>query len=142
MEPVKVQETVLWDYKIQRGFPETKILKQMVRDIVEPGRNLGHVDRKHQKQPDSETSTVAAAGEINAATTAAASEPVQTDLNAEKAPLLTAIDLSTKLSSRITEESKMGSDGIPPPPPGTPAITERQQAGAVPKNVDECEDCA
>jgi selenoprotein W-related protein len=27
------------------GFPEIKVLKQLVRDRVAPGRDLGHVDR-------------------------------------------------------------------------------------------------
>ncbi|KAL8999718.1 MAG: hypothetical protein Q9169_001535 [Polycauliona sp. 2 TL-2023] len=41
-EAVKIQ---LWDRKIQGGFPEIKELKRLVRDVVEPTRNLGHVDR-------------------------------------------------------------------------------------------------
>lgn len=36
---------LLWDRKTDGGFPETKELKRRVRDVVEPGRNLGHVDR-------------------------------------------------------------------------------------------------
>ena len=39
--------SVLWDRKVDGGFPETKELKRRVRDVVEPGRNLGHVDRDH-----------------------------------------------------------------------------------------------
>lgn len=31
------------------GFPETKELKRRVRDVIEPGRDLGHVDRHHAK---------------------------------------------------------------------------------------------
>ncbi|KAI4238075.1 MAG: hypothetical protein LQ349_001367 [Xanthoria aureola] len=34
----------LWDRKTQGGFPEIKELKRLVRDIVEPTRDLGHVD--------------------------------------------------------------------------------------------------
>ncbi|KAI9858990.1 MAG: hypothetical protein M1824_003991 [Vezdaea acicularis] len=41
----KVQSKVLWDFKVNRGFPETKILKRLVRDVIDPGRNMGHVDR-------------------------------------------------------------------------------------------------
>lgn len=37
--------TVLWDRKTDGGFPETKELKRRVRDIIEPERDLGHVDR-------------------------------------------------------------------------------------------------
>jgi hypothetical protein len=40
---------VLWDRKVDGGFPETKELKRRVRDVIEPGRNLGHVDRDHPK---------------------------------------------------------------------------------------------
>jgi len=37
--------TRLWDRKTEGGFPEVKELKRRVRDIIEPGRDLGHVDR-------------------------------------------------------------------------------------------------
>lgn len=40
---------VLWDRKADGGFPETKELKRRVRDVIDPGRNLGHVDRDHRK---------------------------------------------------------------------------------------------
>jgi predicted Rdx family selenoprotein len=42
-----VSSTVLWDRKVDGGFPETKELKRRVRDVIEPGRDLGHVDRNH-----------------------------------------------------------------------------------------------
>ncbi|KAK6194011.1 hypothetical protein LQW54_011859 [Pestalotiopsis sp. IQ-011] len=44
-----LQTRVLWDRKADGGFPETKELKRRVRDVIEPGRNLGHVDRDHQR---------------------------------------------------------------------------------------------
>ncbi|KAG6016198.1 hypothetical protein E4U54_002041 [Claviceps lovelessii] len=37
---------VLWDRKRDGGFPEVKELKRRVRDVVDPGRHLGHVDGK------------------------------------------------------------------------------------------------
>ncbi|KAK0231039.1 Rdx family-domain-containing protein [Armillaria fumosa] len=37
---------LLWDRKIEGGFPELKVLKQRVRDRVQPGRSLGHSDIK------------------------------------------------------------------------------------------------
>ncbi|MGB3502993.1 MAG: SelT/SelW/SelH family protein [Mesorhizobium sp.] len=37
--------TTIWDRKADGGFPEAKVLKQRVRDIVWPDRDLGHVDR-------------------------------------------------------------------------------------------------
>ncbi|KAK7418811.1 hypothetical protein QQX98_003673 [Neonectria punicea] len=44
--------TVLWDRRTDGGFPETKELKRRVRDVVEPGRDLGHVDRHHGVPPE------------------------------------------------------------------------------------------
>jgi len=35
---------LLWDRKLHGGFPEVKGLKRAVRDLVQPGRGLGHVD--------------------------------------------------------------------------------------------------
>lgn len=35
----------IWERKRDNGFPEAKILKQRVRDIIDPQRNLGHIDR-------------------------------------------------------------------------------------------------
>ncbi|OTB08030.1 hypothetical protein M426DRAFT_317538 [Hypoxylon sp. CI-4A] len=46
-----IQQRVLWDRKIDGGFPETKELKRRVRDTIEPGRNLGHVDKDYAKTP-------------------------------------------------------------------------------------------
>jgi len=43
---LKVKNHILWDRKSEGGFPETKELKRRVRDIIEPGRDLGHVDGK------------------------------------------------------------------------------------------------
>ena len=46
------------------GFPETKELKRRVRDVIDPGRNLGHNDRQH--------------GAAKQVTTAAAAVPAAT----------------------------------------------------------------
>lgn len=49
--PAAIQSRVLWDRKTDGGFPETKELKRRVRDVIEPGRDLGHVDRHHASKP-------------------------------------------------------------------------------------------
>lgn len=36
---------ILWDRKRDDGFPTAKALKQLVRDRIAPGRDMGHVDR-------------------------------------------------------------------------------------------------
>ncbi|KAA6415915.1 MAG: hypothetical protein FRX48_00634 [Lasallia pustulata] len=48
---VKTQTRRLWDRKSEGGFPETKVLKKLVRDIIDPTRDLGHVDGKKISVP-------------------------------------------------------------------------------------------
>ncbi|MFV3415440.1 SelT/SelW/SelH family protein [Pseudomonas nitroreducens] len=35
----------IWERKADGGFPEAKVLKQRVRDRIDPQRDLGHSDR-------------------------------------------------------------------------------------------------
>lgn len=44
---VAVDDEVVWDRKVDHGFPELAPLKRLVRDRVAPGRSLGHSDRSH-----------------------------------------------------------------------------------------------
>ena len=37
---------VIWERKADGGFPEAKVLKQRVRDRLDPDRHLGHSDRE------------------------------------------------------------------------------------------------
>ncbi|GAC94721.1 hypothetical protein PHSY_002294 [Pseudozyma hubeiensis SY62] len=37
---------LVWDRKVQSGFPEMKVLKQRVRDLINPSFGLGHSDKK------------------------------------------------------------------------------------------------
>ena len=37
--------TTIWERKADGGFPDAKTLKQRVRDRLDPGRDLGHIDR-------------------------------------------------------------------------------------------------
>jgi selenoprotein W-related protein len=43
---------LLWDRKEQGGFPSPKGLKQIVRDMVEPNKFLGHSDTEERQQLD------------------------------------------------------------------------------------------
>lgn len=43
---VRIGEDTIWDRKENGGFPEIKVLKQIVRDVVAPGKSLGHSDRQ------------------------------------------------------------------------------------------------
>ncbi|KAL3492937.1 Rdx family-domain-containing protein [Aspergillus germanicus] len=40
---------VLWDRKRDGGFPEVKVLKSLVRNVIDPSRDLGHTDRALKK---------------------------------------------------------------------------------------------
>jgi selenoprotein W-related protein len=42
---IRVNEAVIFDRKEQGRFPEIKELKQLVRNVVSPGKSLGHSDR-------------------------------------------------------------------------------------------------
>ncbi|KIL00372.1 hypothetical protein PAXRUDRAFT_130054 [Paxillus rubicundulus Ve08.2h10] len=37
---------LVWDRKLEGGFPELKVLKQRIRDHIQPGKSLGHSDKK------------------------------------------------------------------------------------------------
>ncbi|KIM68739.1 hypothetical protein SCLCIDRAFT_893374 [Scleroderma citrinum Foug A] len=37
---------LVWDRKLEGGFPELKVLKQRIRDLIQPGKSLGHSDTK------------------------------------------------------------------------------------------------
>jgi selenoprotein W-related protein len=42
---VIVNQTTIWSRKERGRFPDIKELKQLVRDHVAPGKDLGHTDR-------------------------------------------------------------------------------------------------
>ena len=42
---IELDGRTIWDRKEDGGFPEAKVLKQRVRDLVWPERDLGHSDR-------------------------------------------------------------------------------------------------
>lgn len=48
------QTTLLWDRKAESGFPETKVLKQRLRDHIDPARDLGHSDVGGKKSKKTE----------------------------------------------------------------------------------------
>ena len=42
---IRVDEEVVWSRSAEGRFPEMKELKQLIRDRIAPGRDLGHSDR-------------------------------------------------------------------------------------------------
>ncbi|KAF1832727.1 hypothetical protein BDW02DRAFT_502323 [Decorospora gaudefroyi] len=49
-QDVEAKKVLLWDRKAEGGFPETKVLKQRVRDHIDPSRDLGHSDKHGKKK--------------------------------------------------------------------------------------------
>jgi len=43
---IRIDDVELFDRKRTGHFPEIKELKQLVRDVVSPGKSLGHSDKK------------------------------------------------------------------------------------------------
>lgn len=42
---VRIGDTLIWSRAEQHRFPDAKEIKQAVRNVVAPGRDLGHVDQ-------------------------------------------------------------------------------------------------
>lgn len=48
---VRLDGELLFSRAEQQRFPEAAELKQLVRDRIDPERDLGHIDRKTRKEP-------------------------------------------------------------------------------------------
>ncbi len=44
---LRLDGEVLWNKKAAGRYPEPKEIKQLIRDRIDPARDLGHSDRKH-----------------------------------------------------------------------------------------------
>lgn len=42
---IHLGDALLWDRKREGRFPEPKEIKKLIRDLIDPERNLGHNDR-------------------------------------------------------------------------------------------------
>lgn len=42
---IEYEGDLIWERKRDGGFPDAKRLKQLVRDRLDPARDLGHLDR-------------------------------------------------------------------------------------------------
>jgi len=41
---IRLDHQIIWERKRDGGFPDAKVLKQRVRDCIDPNRSLGHSD--------------------------------------------------------------------------------------------------
>ncbi len=42
---ISLDDNIFWDRKEAGGFPELKVLKQRIRDVVDPEKDLGHSNK-------------------------------------------------------------------------------------------------
>ena len=42
---IRIGDNLVWERKRDGGFPDAKTLKQLIRDRIDPDRDLGHIDR-------------------------------------------------------------------------------------------------
>ncbi|UXS02877.1 SelT/SelW/SelH family protein [Agrobacterium tumefaciens] len=49
---ITVDGNLIWERKRDGGFPGPKELKQRIRDVIDPERDLGHVDRSRHEGLD------------------------------------------------------------------------------------------
>ncbi len=45
---IRLNGELLWSRQEEGRFPEAKEIKRLVRDFIDPERDLGHVDRKSE----------------------------------------------------------------------------------------------
>ncbi len=45
---IRYDAEIIWERKRDGGFPDSRQLKQLVRDRLDPERDLGHIDRPHE----------------------------------------------------------------------------------------------
>lgn len=50
---ILVDDNLIWERKRDGGFPGPKELKQKIRDVIDPNRDLGHTDRSSNEGLDS-----------------------------------------------------------------------------------------
>ncbi|KAK3687013.1 hypothetical protein LTR37_019222 [Vermiconidia calcicola] len=59
----EAKDVLIWDRKVEGGFPEAKILKQKIRNHIEPDKSLGHSDTPSSKvNPNSQRKEGSAEG--------------------------------------------------------------------------------
>lgn len=46
---IRFDDDLVWERKRDGGFPDSRVLKQMLRDRIDPSRSLGHIDQVEGK---------------------------------------------------------------------------------------------
>ncbi|MER5173153.1 SelT/SelW/SelH family protein [Thioclava sp. GXIMD2076] len=48
---IRLEGELIWERKRDGGFPEPKEIKRRIRDVIFPGRDLGHIDKHSEAKP-------------------------------------------------------------------------------------------
>ncbi|WP_339108695.1 SelT/SelW/SelH family protein [Thioclava sp. GXIMD4216] len=48
---IRLDGDLIWERKRDGGFPEPKEIKRRIRDVIEPDRDLGHIDKHSEAKP-------------------------------------------------------------------------------------------
>jgi selT/selW/selH-like putative selenoprotein len=83
---VAAQEVLIWDRKAEGGFPETKILKQKIRNYIEPQKDLGHSDKPSNKAMTGEARVDKSASEESEQAATSADSTLPTAVCADTRP--------------------------------------------------------
>ncbi|KAK8124652.1 uncharacterized protein PG998_000411 [Apiospora kogelbergensis] len=136
------QHRVLWDRT-------TKELKRRVRDVIEPNRDLGHVDRDHAKKPkpaaaaaaaDASSSPPGAPASSVPATTAAAAPPQESILTSSSSSTPTVVRDTPRQGQSQPRKPVAAAGPNPDDDSNNNKNANPQQiSSAAPGNV--CEDC-
>ncbi|KAI1467238.1 Rdx family-domain-containing protein [Daldinia caldariorum] len=145
---LSVQTRVLWDRKTDGGFPETKELKRRVRDVIEPGRDLGHVDKDYaasRAKGSSSSSSNTTTTIITATTTTPKNNNnnINNSGGGESGATITATR-GTAPSQAEDDENTLGLNTHPGETVGGPACkpaVASARTNAATQEEEECEDC-
>ena len=113
---VAVGDAVVWDRRVDGGFPQPKELKRRVRDVIAPERDLGHSDRAEPAAPpppplppSAASTTVASADREGSSGGAVAVDAADWEADEEQ---------SHRASRRKAFGGDCGGAGAPPSPAG------------------------
>lgn len=49
---IRLDDELIWERKRDGGFPDAAALKRLIRDCIDPDRDLGHVEIKQSESGD------------------------------------------------------------------------------------------
>ncbi|KAL8951155.1 MAG: hypothetical protein Q9222_002843 [Ikaeria aurantiellina] len=108
-------------------MPETKQLKKLIRDVIEPTRDLGHVDRVHPSKPNPPSETTPFEGQSS--DQQPTSDPSTSTIiaNAEEAVPGTTTAIHSSPISEVDRQDSNSDQRQPKPTPIDPGATQQAE---------------